>query len=300
MIKYENIPQLENTCVALGYFDGLHLGHRAVIEESLKAGCTSLLFTFEPKGSRKPDSSILLSPERECMLAEMGVGAILSPPFEHIQELSPERFVGEILSHRLGAVRVACGEDYRFGKNAQGDSRCLAQLCAEHGIECAVVPSVSVDGETVSTSAVRAYLGSGRVDCANRMLGYNYGYSLRVEHGRKLGRTIGAPTINQHFPQGFFVPCYGVYASLVYVNGEEHAAVTNIGVKPTVGSDMPVSETYIHGFSQELYGETVEVRLLQFLRHEQKFASVDELRAAIQADAIRSLEIFGRARNKGD
>lgn len=292
MQSYDYIPELENTCVALGYFDGLHIGHTAVIKASQSEGLESVVFTFSPKGSGKPEDTLLLFSERDALLEKAGVSAAVRPEFSAFSSLSPEQFVKGVLKEKLGAKRVACGENYRFGKNAAGNSADLARLCSAEGIDCAIVPPVKSDGMTVSASAIREALSGGDIPLASRMLGRPYGYTLRVRDGQHLGRRLGAPTINQHFPPGFFLPRLGVYASTALVDGRLYSAVTNIGIRPTVGAPAPLSETYIQEFSGDLYDRKITVTLLAFLRGERKFDSLDLLKSAIADDAVRSKELF--------
>ena len=214
------------------------------------------------------------------------------PDFSEFHAMEPESFVDEILVRRLNANAACCGEDFRFGKKAAGDVGQLAALCQARGIRLDVVPPVTFEGERVSSTRIRHLLGEGRVADANRMLGRAFGYDFTVVRGKQLGRKLDSPTINQRLPDGFVPLRHGVYASVSFAGGAWHPSVTNIGLRPTVEDTTAVnSETYICGFSGDLYGASVEVRLLAFLRPEQRFPSVEALRARIHADAEASVPI---------
>ena len=217
---------------------------------------------------------------------------MLCPDFSEFHAMEPESFVDEILVRRLNANAACCGEDFRFGKKAAGDVGQLAALCQARGIRLDVVPPVTFEGERVSSTRIRSLLGEGRVADANRMLGRAFGYDFTVVRGKQLGRKLDSPTINQRLPDGFVPLRHGVYASVSFAGGAWHPSVTNIGLRPTVEDTTAVnSETYICGFSGDLYGARVEVRLLAFLRPEQRFPSVEALRARIHADAEASVPI---------
>ncbi len=292
----EKIPLSEkqnNTSVALGQFDGLHIGHREVILAAEREGLKTTVLTFKRGTLKKGDDRFLTTDEqRERIFADYGVELLCEPDFSEIRGLSAESFVRDILVDRLGAKHVVCGFNYRFGNGAKGNADMLRQLCAEHGIDCTVVPSVEVDGKSVSSSAIRAFLDEGDAESAAAMLGRPFAYELEVVGGRHLGRTLGAPTINQMFPEGFICPKYGVYASFAEVDGNRYCAVTNIGIKPTVGSDKPLSETWICDYSGDLYGRKIKVNLVKYLRPEQKFPSIEALKEAILADGEKSRRLF--------
>ncbi len=293
MQKISLSEKQNNTSVALGQFDGLHIGHRAVILAAKREGMTTAVLTFRRGTLKKGDDRLLTTnAEREELFAEFGTELLCEPDFSDICSLSAESFVRDILVDRLGAKHVSCGFNYRFGKDAQGNAHTLERLCAEYGVECTVVPDVEVRGRSVSSTAIRAYLDEGDAVSAAEMLGRPFGYRLEVIDGRHLGRTLGTPTINQAFPEGFICPKYGVYASTAEVEGKIFYAVTNIGIKPTVGSDNPLSETWICDYSGDLYGRQIKVDLIKYLRPEQKFPSIEALRDAILADGERSRALF--------
>ena len=287
----------KKTAVALGLFDGVHLGHRAVLRAAYaqsKNGLVPSAFTFEP-GSvlRKAGGSsgyIYGQRAKIRLLNECGVVRTDFPPFDTVCGLSGEEFASRILHERMNAAYVCCGNDFRFGRDASCGAQELIGFGKRYGFEVEVVDSVKLDGETVSSSRIRELLLSGDITAANELLGSAYFINATVADGNHIGRTIGFPTINQHFAEGQLVPRYGVYSTEVTVNGRTCAAVTDIGVKPTVGAEKPLAETHIIGYSGDLYGKSVDVRFRDFIRPEMKFASLDELKAQIAADIMRARE----------
>ncbi|MCI9160698.1 MAG: riboflavin biosynthesis protein RibF [Anaerotruncus sp.] len=285
--------------VALGFFDGLHIGHAAVVSRTLsyqQEGLCPCVFTFTMDGghpaAKSSANALTTERQKEQLLESWGVRLVLCPDFSEFHAMEPESFVDEILVRRLNANAACCGEDFRFGKKAAGDVGQLAALCQARGIRLDVVPPVTFEGERVSSTRIRSLLGEGRVADANRMLGRAFGYDFTVVRGKQLGRKLDSPTINQRLPDGFVPLRHGVYASVSFAGGAWHPSVTNIGLRPTVEDTTAVnSETYICGFSGDLYGARVEVRLLAFLRPEQRFPSVEALRARIHADAEASVPI---------
>ena len=281
---------------ALGLFDGLHLGHRAVIGAAAAQGLRTAVFTFSfdrPELVTKPDFAAILSDTRRAeVFARLGVELLCEPPFSAVHDLSPREFVTDVLVARLGVRAIACGEDFRFGKGAAGDAELLSALCRELGLRLTVVPPVLRDGAPVSSTRIRALLREGRMPEAAALLGEPYTIDFPVAHGRQLGRRMGYPTINQIFPAGMLLPKFGVYAAVAEVDGKHFPAVTNIGVKPTLGGvDAPSAETTILGFEGDLYGRRVPVQLISFLRPEQRFDSVESLFAQVARDAGRAEKV---------
>ena len=292
---YNQIPELKATAIALGCFDGIHLGHRADIERLHSPEAELLdkaVFSFaDGPAFKKGAESIALFDDKCSILNEMGVSELILPSFDSMKDYSPKAFFSDILINKLDARLLVCGENYRFGQFAAGDVDMLRALCAGQGIGCIVVPSVMYDGEMISSSRIRAALSQGDVVSAAKMLGRQFSYCLEVVHGRKLGRQLGTPTINQYFPDDFLIPSYGVYASVTEVDGIRYPSVTNIGVKPTVGSNKPLSETWIIGCNEDLYGQYVRVSLISYMRKECKFSSVEILKQAIHEDSIKSISL---------
>lgn len=297
MITFHSMHDIDlggkQTCVALGRFDGIHLGHRAVIDTALQTAraknLTCCVFTFSTPAiplSGKANTPQLQSPAaRELLLATMGVDCMACPDFDEFRHLSPHEFVRDVLHGLLRAKHLFCGENYHFGSHAAGTAADLAQLGGLYGMETATLPMVDLDGGRISSSRIRECVAGGEMAAAARMLGRPFSIDFQVATGRRLGRTLGSPTINQPLPDWFITPRFGVYATLATVGGVRHTAVTNVGLKPTVGSDGILAETYIHNFAGDLYGQAVLVEFLQFIRPEHKFDSVDLLKQQIHKDS---------------
>ena len=292
---YNQIPELKATAIALGCFDGIHLGHKSVIERLHTPECDALdkaVFSFADAPSYKRGAERIASFDDKCdILSALGVSELILPPFDSVRDYSPESFFTDILIKKLDAKLLVCGENYRFGMFASGDSKMLQRLCAGQGIGCVVVPAVMYGGGMISSSRIRAALGEGDVESAAEMLGRQFSYCFEVVHGRELGRQLGTPTINQYFPEGFLIPAYGVYASVTEADGKRYPSVTNIGVKPTVGSSKPLSETWIIGYDGDLYGRHVRVNLIRYMRREFKFDSIEESKQAINEDGVKSVRL---------
>ena len=283
------------TAVALGLFDGVHLGHRAVINAALaqkKNGLSSLVFTFEPdcvlRKAGGTQGYIYTKTEKEILLCEqIGVDEIVSPPFERLCCLSGEEFADEILCRQLRAAHVCCGNDFRFGKNAACGAKELMDFGKRFGFEVEVISPVEYGGSIVSSSRVRELLLKGDITLANELLGFNYFINAEVSNGNHIGRTINFPTINQEFSDGQLIPKFGVYSTLTNVGGKVMPSVTNVGVKPTIeGVRRPLAETHIIGYNGDLYGKNADVCFKSFIRPEIKFASLGELKAQINKDIL--------------
>ena len=289
----EEMGETAPSSLALGAFDGLHRGHMAVIGRACAPGeggrrLQPAVFTF----SRSPagNSAVLTGRDKERLLEDAGVEVLYSLEFSQVKDWEAEAFVEQVLFETCAAQRLCCGEDFRFGRGARGDTALLQTLCDRRGVELTVVPPVKEGGEKVSSTRIRAAVEAGDISLANRLLGRPFGFSLEVIHGNHIGTGLGTPTINQAIPEGFVLPRFGVYASWCRVGGEYFYGVTNVGVKPTVGSDRVLAETWMPEFQGDLYGKRVRVFLLEFLRPEKKFGSLEELKAAIQTNGEQAKE----------
>ena len=280
------------SAVALGFFDGLHLGHTQVIVQALLQELVPIVFTFSnssvlPKFTKRED--IINYDFKLELFEKMGVKHVYAPDFADVKDMTAEQFVEEILVKRLHAGFVSCGYDFRFAKGGKADADALRELCGRQGIEVCVVPAVKIDGETVSSTLIRKLIKDGDIEKANCFLGYELTYSLEVIHGKKNGKKMGFPTINQTIPAGMTVPKQGVYKSRTQIGGAGYPSITNIGVKPTIRLEegevrSPLMETHIIGFDGDLYGERVSVSLLGFMREERKFSGLQELSEQLEKD----------------
>lgn len=288
-------------CVmALGYFDGVHLGHRAVIEAAVlqahRLGCGTAVFTFTDKAGACMQKSaagrIYRDETRQRLLESLGVDFLLMPDFGEVSKLLPEQFVSE-LTGRFAVRAVTAGSDFRFGRDKSGDFSTLRSLAAQAGIDAFEVPQVCLDGAPVSSTRIRQALIAGDMEGAARLLGRPYCIDGPVVGGKHLGTRELFPTANQHFLPGQLIPRCGVYAARAVLAGRSFAAVTNIGTCPTVSEENTVSaETYLLGEQFSLYGQPLTVELLHYLRPEQKFASIEALRAQIETDISAAKTLF--------
>ena len=287
----------KKTAVALGMFDGVHIGHRAVFEraESFdEHGAEAAVFTFDSEslGDKHGKSYRYVVPNslKLDMIRQAGIKNICCADFSELRNYEAEEFVKVVLAGRMNAVKVVCGPDFRFGRGAAGNVDSLRIYGAKYGFEVSTVDPVVVDGNVVSSSRIRELLSEGDVKKANALLGYRYKIKRSVEDGNHIGRTIDFPTINQSFEEGQLIPAYGVYATSVVIDGKQYDGITNIGVKPTVEKECkPLAETHILGFSGDLYGKTLEVSFSDFLRSERKFDSLDALKNQIKTDINKRL-----------
>lgn len=290
---------LTPTAVALGLFDGVHLGHRHVLElvcAQKKNGMKPSVFTFATESvgvKHNTNLNYLYPSSQKCrLLRDCGIEWISQHPFAEICDMTGEAFVQEILVRRFSAAYVCCGRDFRFGKHAACGAEDLQEFGAHYGFDVEIAEDVLMDGLPVSSTRIRQCLLDGAIGSANALLGAPYTIEQEVVHGAQLGRTIGFPTINQVFTEGQLVPKFGVYASETLVDGVKYPSLTNIGMKPTVAYDgMPLAETHLIGFAGDLYGKTLQVALHRFLRGERKFASVAELTKQMQKDLGCALQL---------
>lgn len=269
---------IENgTAIALGNFDGIHLGHQKVISRCIETGITPVVFFVNNK------FSVLTKESTEQNVKYMGANPYFAN-FEEIVNLSPERFVRKILIENFNAKIVCCGYNFHFGKGGNSDVDCLRRICEENNIKLNVSEKVEFDGEKISSSLIRKALENGDIYGVNAMLGRNYSFTFSVFKGDQRGRTIGFPTINQALDSSMLPPKFGVYASVTVVDGVRYKSVTNIGIRPTFQVDVPQVETHILDFSSDVYGKKITVELVNYIRNEQKFSSLDELKKQIAID----------------
>ncbi|HEY8548764.1 MAG TPA: bifunctional riboflavin kinase/FAD synthetase [Vicinamibacterales bacterium] len=290
-----NLRPRHRGCVAsIGNFDGLHLGHQAVLDE-LKAhartlGLPTLVMLFEPQPREyfRPEAApprLMRLREKLVALHEQGIDRVLCVRFDaRFAALTPEEFVQRVLVDGIGARHLVVGNDFRFGSGRRGDLQLLRQLGGRHGFEVAEAPTFLIDGERVSSTRVRAALAQGDLAAAARLLGRPYSICGRVVHGNKLGRQLGIPTANIRLHRRR-VPLRGIFvAALAAADGECLPAAASIGTRPTVGGTEMLLEVHLLDAERDLYGTRVRVEFLQKLRDEQRFASLDAMRARMLQD----------------
>lgn len=299
----ELFNEKQNTSVALGFFDGLHKGHRSVIELAADRRHNGLLpvcltFAQSPKSIvRGCELPVLMTREDKVRtLEQLGIAHTVFADFKKLMHLSARDFVRDILVGELNAKALYCGFNYRFGRNAEGNTDTLRQLCLEYGVSLSVLPPAEDDGEVVSSTLIKSLIAKGDLLRANRLLCATFGFAAPIEHGRRLGHTLGTPTLNQTPPHNLTSPLYGVYCSEVTLaDGSRFCGVTNVGIKPTVGGTTLLWETWMPSYTGgEIYGEKADVRLLDFIRPEQKFQSLDGLQAEILKNGRQASDIYAK------
>lgn len=292
---------------ALGYFDGLHRGHQAVIGEAVeygrKNGLLPTVFTLaqSPRTvliGEEPKNIITLD-EKLRILETLGVQRVYLIDFRSIRNITAENFVKDVLFGCFNAKHISCGFNYHFGAGAKGSGEMLDDMCRQYGIDVCARPRINMENAPVSSTRIRRCIAQGDIPSANMMLGRKYGFSLPVVHGRRLGRQLGTPTLNQEFPDGLVKPEFGVYASCVTIGKEKYLGVTDIGVKPTVGSDRVMIETWMPDYNgEELYGRQLRVELLEFIRGEKKFPDIEKLRTEIIENSLEARKIYDKVSEK--
>lgn len=292
-------PDPPPSALALGAFDGIHEGHRAILGTAVsvgrRRGVQALACTFEPhpvevlQPGRAPILITTLS-ERLALMAETGVDAVVVLEFTRsLAEMEPEAFVKDVLLARLGARDVVVGFNHRFGHRARGDARLLSELAARLGFTAHIVPPQVIDGVPVSSSEVRVLLQRGDVELASRFLGRPYSVGGHVVRGAGRGRTLGFPTANVQTGRPLLIPT-GVYACRAEVDGGVHPAVVNIGVRPTFSETELAVEAHLIDFSGDLYERGIRLHFVRRLRGEQKFPSPEALRNQIARDVAVARE----------
>lgn len=278
---------MENA-IALGTFDGVHLGHKAVL--SLPDNCRKIAVTFKkpPKSVLGRETSLITNFEaKKKILENIGIEKIDVLDFEAIKDMSPIEFL-EFLYSKYHPVLISCGFNYKFGKNASGNVDTLAQFCKEKGIILECKEPISFGGSVVSSTAIREMIKNGEIEKANELLSYPFSFEATVLGGDKRGRTIGFPTINQKYPAELVVPKFGVYKTKTVIENKLYESITYIGNRPSFASEYIISETNILDFSGDLYGKEIKIILIKFLREELKFSSVEELKNQINRDLGRN------------
>lgn len=287
------------TVLCIGDFDGVHLGHRQLVASVLQQinrikkeypNAVSGAWFFDSNSS-KAAQEIYTVEEKLNVFASLGLDYAIIADFDKMKSLSPESFVNDVLQTECKCVHAVCGENFRFGSKAAGDSNSLKELMNGNAT---VVPLMAVDGDKIiSSTYIRELLAEGNIKKANSLLGKNYTVYETVIHGKALGRTLGIPTINQNVKGKQFILKNGIYSTLCTFDGVTYQGVTNVGVRPTVDDDGHKNmETHIIGFNGDCYGKSVKVEFVHRVRNEMKFDSLEDLKAQIQRDITATINYF--------
>lgn len=284
----------EETAAAIGKFDGVHVGHRRLLEEILaqkKVGRKACVFTFDPPPSvlfgKTGEKELSTREEKRRLFAALGVDILIEFPLSReTAAMLPQTFVADVLFGRMQAGFVAAGTDLSFGAGGAGDAALLKRMAAKYGVDVRIIEKVAVDGQEVSSTRVREALEAGDMQLTEHLLGMPYPVIGIVQHGNRIGRTLGMPTLNLLPPEDKLLPPLGVYYSGVWLKGRYYKAISNVGYRPTIqeeGKRLGV-ETYLYDFDGDAYGEEIEVNLYAFKRPEKQFHDVEELRVQLQED----------------
>lgn len=302
---FNNLTNYDNkipAVAALGNFDGVHIGHKELLKivckEAKETGYKSLAVTFDIHpanylSKRNVSPFITDNEEKARLISEIGIENIMFLPFNNeISAMSPEDFVKIYLKEKLNVKIAVCGFHYAFGKGGMGTAHDLIELCKKYGIKVIVLPPVLYDNVIVSSSYIRNLLLSGDMETASHFLGRNFSVYLTVVKGKKIGRKMGIPTINQDFSEFSIIPSYGVYATNTYIDNEKIPSVTNIGIRPTIGNFSKENmETHLIGKTVDLYSQKVRVEFIKKIRDEIRFSNITSLKKQIEIDIQKALEI---------
>lgn len=293
----------EKLSVALGTFDGLHIGHQKVISTAVNngLGLTPAVISFEQHPRQllcnNPPELLTDLNTKKRLLKHLGIKKLILLDFEHIKDLSPTRFLDYIKQkHNIGMI--SCGFDFRFGKNAAGSVDQLYNFGKSNSIIIKVIPAVELDSCAVSSTRIRELIKSGQINKANAMLGRNFSFCSPVLKGDGRGKQLGFPTINQNLPEQMVQPKAGVYITTTTVDGISYESISNIGFRPTFMSENIICETHILNFEGNLYGKSAQIELIGFLRPEQKFQNRSDLTEQVQKDILAANNHF-RDINRG-
>jgi riboflavin kinase/FMN adenylyltransferase len=286
---------LEKTAITLGKFDSLHRGHQRLIqtvqEYALNEKIKSVVFSFDIN-----KENLLTNSERRMHL-ENQVDCMIQCPFtKAIREMEAEVFIEEILVNKLHASFIVVGKDFQFGYNKRGNADMLSQYAAKYQYKIKILDKELYKGREISSTYVREALRDGNVELANTLLGYRYHVSGIVEHGKKLGRTLGFPTMNIALPERKISPLFGVYACRIKVGGQIYKGIGNVGYKPTVSDENRLLlEVFVFDYHKDAYGENITVEFCAFERAETKFDSVEKLKQQVEQDIAYGKEYFHKS-----
>jgi len=289
----------EKRIYALGFFDGVHLGHQALLKacrdlaDQLGYGTAAITFDAHPQSlfSDHPPALLTTAQDRQQLLRNYGMDHIhCLPVSEEVMSTHWAQFLEQLLQQ--GAAGFVCGDDFRFGWHGEGNAETLQAFCTQREIPCIIVPEQLLCGRRISSSLIRGLIETGEMESAIRYLGHPHILTGRVLHGKKLGRTLGVPTANLQIPAGITVPKFGVYACRTCIGGKSYPAVANVGTRPTVSGDSITVEPWILDFEGDLYGQTIRLEFYRFLRPEIKFSDLTALKQQICHDAEQTRRYF--------
>jgi riboflavin kinase/FMN adenylyltransferase len=309
---YNDLSEYDNSkpaVAALGFFDGVHIGHKALLNvahseaQKLGVGSHAVTFDIHPANflTKKCVSPFITNNEEKArLIAKTNIDNIFFLPFdEKTANMCPEEFVRVILKEKLNLKIAVCGFHYSFGKGGKGNVKDLKHLCKKVGIRVIELPAVLIGNVVISSSYVRNLIQMGDMETAERFLGHCFAINLKVVEGKKIGRKIGIPTINQNFERGSIVPSYGVYATAAIIEGECIPSVTNIGVRPTIEEgSLENMETHLIDKNIDLYGKKVRIEFIKKMRDETRFDNIDVLKKQIEIDILKAVQIVNQKNQK--
>ena len=285
----------EDLSLCLGYFDGVHLGHMKLIEEANKSPFKKAMVTFSLSPydflNNQKNKVITTVDDKKEILQKNGFDyLIVLITSKELLSLRKDEFINQVL-RRFNPKKIVCGFDYSFGYKAEGDVSYLKSILND--IEIITIDEYLVNDKKASSTLIKEYIENGNLDKANQILGRPYKIKGIVKKGNQIGRTLSFPTVNVEIRDDYVVPCFGVYATKIKVEGKEYIGVTNVGIHPTVDKlNCPIIETHIISFNQDIYFEEVEVEFYSFIRKERKFASLEELKNQIASDKEKIIAYF--------
>lgn len=294
-----------DAAVAIGKFDGMHLGHRKLLEavlEKKKQGLLACVLTFDPSPAVffgfSDGYELNTKEEKRALFEKLGVDVLVEFPMRvETAKMSPKDFVENILVKRMHTKWMIAGTDVSFGDKGAGDAKLLEQLSTVYDYELVTIDKVQYEGEDISSTRIRKCLEKGQIDYVTRLLGAPYSISGTVIHGKALGRKMGMPTVNILPAENKLMPPCGVYFSQVHMDGKVYPAISNIGYKPTVNKERVLGmETYLYDFDEDIYEKEISVSLLSYKRPEKQFATIDDLKRQMEED-IRAGKEFHMSKN---
>lgn len=299
-ISQQGVFMTDKTIYALGFFDGVHLGHQALLKQcrelaaQLKCKAGVVTFLGHPdelvSGKKTP---LINTPDDRCrLLKHYGMETVVELPFDEALMKLPWQDFYQMLRRKYHAAGLVCGEDFRFGFRGQGNAKILQEICAADGIPCSVIPQQKLEGIPVSSTHIRSLLAKGSIEEAERFLGHKHIFTGTVVKGQQLGRRLGTPTANLSLPGQLLSLPFGVYICRAKAEGIDVPAVTNIGIRPTVGGENITVEPWLLDYEGDLYGKELTLEFWHYLRPERKFPSLAELQAQILENGEQTRKFF--------